>query len=182
MPLVDFYSESNTDFNLTTRGGANTRQAQSFTGDGSNLQKATFWLKKVLSPTGNITAKIYAHSGTFGTSSVATGTAIATSDTVDISTLSTSYALVDFTFSGAEQITLTNATNYVVSVEYTGGDASNYLHVGCDQTSVTHSGNFTQWNGGWIAYNTYDVCFYVYSSLPPSKLIPGGFYMRQGWQ
>jgi hypothetical protein len=119
-------------------GGSLTNDAvgESFTGDGNELANAVFYLKKTGSPTGNIVAKVYTHSGTFGSSSIPTGTALATSENVDIATAVTaSYAEVRFRFNQVttdNNITLTNSVNYVVTVEYSGGDGSNYLDVGYD--------------------------------------------------
>jgi hypothetical protein len=170
MAVCDSYSESNRSFDQILTGtefaGGRPNWGQSFTGNGAVLDKATFYLKKVGSPTGNATAIIYAHSGTFGTSSVGTGSALATSATLDVSTLTTSYALKDFTFSGGNKITLTNGTNYVVVVNYAGGDGfSNYVHVGVDNSSSSHGGNQVERTGAgvWTANSSNDACFYVYT-------------------
>ena len=114
--IVDSYSETNKS--QVNGFGSPTFQGygQSFTGDGGTLNSSKFYLEKRELPTGNIVSKVYAHSGTFGTSSVPTGSALATSDNVDVSTLGL-LALVTFTFSGANKITLTNGTKYVVTVE-----------------------------------------------------------------
>ena len=52
---------------------------QSFTGNGGTLDSCVFELGKSGSPTGNAVAKIYNHTGTYGTSSKPTGAALATS-------------------------------------------------------------------------------------------------------
>lgn len=164
--VIDAYSEGNKTSDLLTYAAGNSRQAQSFTGDGNTLALAKFYLKKLGSPTGNITAYIYDDTGTFGSTGTPTGAALATSDTVDISTLTTSYQLVDFTFSGANQITITNAANYFLVIEYNAGDGSNALHVGADSSGV-HPGNLAQYNGSWAAVGTWDVPFYIYSVEAP---------------
>lgn len=178
MAIIDSYSESNYSGNVYLSTADYYAQGQSFTGDGSTLGSAVFYICKEGSPTGSIYAKIYAHSGTFGTNSVGTGSALATSDAIDVSTLpASSNANKTFTFSGAEQITLTNGTKYVVVAYYTGGDASNYVSVGCDRFGPTHAGNICRWDGAvWYGHNVYDACFYVYSvgsspSLSPSRSV-----------
>jgi hypothetical protein len=98
--VVDSYSESNYD-GIINVGGTQSACGQSFTGDGSNLGSVKFYLKKNAGgpASGNLEARIYAHSGTFGTSSVATGAVLATSDIVNISTLPASGgspSLIDF--------------------------------------------------------------------------------------
>ena len=138
---IDGYDISNYSKLEILRSGADTGWGQSFTGNGATIGSVMFQLKKVASPTGNAVAKIYAHSGTFGSSSVPTGTALATSDNFDVATLTTSLALSTLTFSGGNQITLTNGTNYVVTLEYSGGDSNNYIQLTRDTSSPTHAGN-----------------------------------------
>lgn len=133
---------------------------QSFTGDGNILSGLAVYLKKSGTPTGNATAKLYAHSGTFGTSSVPTGAALATSEVFDVSTLTTSYERVPFQFN--DGVTLTNATNYVIAVEYTGGDGTNFVQIAKD-SSGTHPGNYSEDTGSWAASSVADLIFSVYS-------------------
>jgi hypothetical protein len=164
--IIDSYSESNqdaTNFSISSPG--NHGGGQSFTGNGSAIGSAVFYLRKTNSPTGNATAKIYAHSGTFGTSSVPTGAALATSDVFDVSTLTTSFQLITFDFSGGNQITLTNGTNYVVSIEYSVSGVPNSVVVGYDSSSATHAGNRSFMNSSDVwASTTNDLCFYVYDN------------------
>lgn len=162
--LDDNYSETNQDSSTTLNSGGVVAVGQSFTGNGGQVSRAKFYLKKTGSPTGNATAKIYTHSGTFGTSSIPTGTALATSDNFDVSTLTTSFALTGLKFTGSNTITLTNTTKYVVSIEYSGGDASNNIQVGYDGSSPTHGGNYSSETGTtWTAQSGRDTCFYVYT-------------------
>ena len=138
--------------------------SQSFVGDGNVIHKGVFNLRKYGAPTGNITAKIYAHSGTYGTSSIPTGAALATSTTVDITTLATTNALYNFYFTVANGITLTNGTNYTISLEYSGGDASNYLVVDHDESSPSHGGNLATLTGAtWTEDSGKDAIFYVHT-------------------
>ena len=114
--------------------------------------------------TGNATVKIYAMSGTYGSTGIPTGTALATSDNIDVSTISSSTEeFVTYNFSGANKINLANATKYALAVEYTGGDASNYLNVKA-HTHI-HSGNLSvriRTTSTWSAQSSYDLIFYVY--------------------
>lgn len=162
--IIDSYSESNRDDFLGLESTGFTGAAQSFTGAGSVLDLVKFFVLRSGSPTGNAVAKIYTHSGTFGIDSIATGTALATSDNLDVSTISNSaYELKSLTFSGANRITLQSSTKYVVALEYAGGDASNVVLCGIDVSSSTHGGNLSYAIGG--GYNAYaaDVIFYVYT-------------------
>ncbi len=108
--VCDSYSESNQNTTKQMDNSTFNPQyiGQSFTGDGRLLNKCTFYLQKSGTPAGTIVAKIYTHSGTYGTSSVpgSSGVAIATSGTITATNLSTSLALQDFTFTGANAIVL----------------------------------------------------------------------------
>jgi hypothetical protein len=164
--LIDSYGETNGAAAWTLYNGSDTYCGQSFTNTGTiTIDGAKFYLRKIGSPTGNIYVKIYAHTGTYGVSSKPTGAALATSDPVDISTLTTSNQLISFTFSGSNRITLNPSTYYVIQVNYSGGNSSNYLMVASDGSSPTHSGNASTSTDGstWTSYNSYDTCFYIYS-------------------
>ncbi len=150
---IDSYSTHNTWYALGAGAAYPNAAAQSFTGNGGVLTSARFLLKKIGAPTGSAVAKIYAHSGTYGTNSVPTGAPLATSALLNVSTLNTGYVLTDFEFSGIEKITLVDGTNYVVAVEYTGGDPTNYVGPATDDTTASHSGNaslriLTTWGAG----------------------------------
>lgn len=174
---MDYYSESNRDANVTyyspidyypesnvgpflAVGNGTLAAGQSITGNGEKLRSARFYIKKTGSPTGNITAKLYAHTGTFGVSSQGTGSALATSDPIDITTLTTTAGLQAFNFDGTYR--LVNGVNYVIVVEYTNGDTNNNLQAGYDSSSPTHAGNLsTRRSSIWVDDHTVDLIFYV---------------------
>lgn len=150
--LLDSYSESNQDdyWNDTSvTAGQAIALASSKT-----ITSVKFYLKKITAPTGNIVAKVYSCSGTPGSTGVPTGSALATSDTVAISTLSTSFGLVEFTFSTPYTA---SAGGVCVSVEWSG--TGGQLAVGIDYSSPSHAGN-NYFNGA--AYSTADTIFYLY--------------------
>ena len=158
-----FIEDSNADTGTNyALDNTTTRRAQSFTVGANSLllSRVHVNLKKVGTPTGNLVAKLYAHSGTYGTSSVATGAALATSVNIDVSKLTTSYQEVEIGFD--TQYYMTNGTNYVISIEYT-GTATDYVHVEGDSTG-THSGNLSTWTGSWAAAAAEDLHFKVYAS------------------
>lgn len=172
--IIDSYSESNQDQNQNIMGigGAIASVGQSFTGDGKTLSSVQLYLKKSGSPTANTVVKIYAetHATAFGTDSKPTGTALATSDVFDPSTLTTNYQLITFTFSGAEQITLTNGSYYVLTIEPDALGPGNFITVGQDTSSPTATGNESYFSSpNWNAQSTVDVIFYVYgnNNQPP---------------
>lgn len=165
--LMDSYPNSN-DAGGTTPLSSNAAQwqadGQSINGTGEKLYSVKWRIKKDGSPTGNAVAKVYAHSGTYGTSSVPTGAALATSANLDVSTLTTSMQDIEFLFSGANQITLTSGTKYFISIEYSGGDASNCVRLATDNTSPTHAGNEASYqSSAWTAASGYDNIFYLYT-------------------
>ena len=161
--IIDSYSESNQTSTLILHNGNITKDGQTFLGDGRTLDNCKFLFKKRISPAGNAVVKIYAHSGTFGIDGVPTGSALATSENLDVSTLTTNFQLVTLNFIGANRIVLANGTPYCISVEYSGGDISNCLELGDDNTFLTHHGNSIYYqSGSWNAYVPVDTCFYVY--------------------
>ena len=162
--LIDSYSESNYSTLEGIYGGSVEGYAQSFTGVAKKITSCKFYLTKTSSPTGNIVAKLYAHTGTFGTSSKPTGSALAVSDNVDIATVSSvTIDLHEFTFSGANQYLMSASTKYCIAIEFTGGDSSNKLYAGTDTSSPTADGNSAYlFSSDWYESGSEDMCFYVY--------------------
>ena len=163
--IIDSYSESNADSGTGLSADVPYNQAgQSFTGDGGTLDSCKFELYTDGSPTGSVYARIYAHTGTYGTNGVPTGSILATSGALDASTLPgfAEKALFAFTFTGAEKITLTNEIKYFTTLYFNGGDSSNRCIVRMDQTSPTHGGNLARGHDSWTADADKDICFYVY--------------------
>ncbi len=158
----DSYAISNRNATQALGNGTIIGVAQSITGAGGVMSRARFILSKTLAPTGNAVAKIYAHSGTFGTSSIPTGTALATSKTLDVTTLTTTLALIELEFE--DEFTLVSATKYVLTLEYSGGDASNFVNIGTDTSSPTHGGNFATLTGStWSAVAGTDAIFFAFT-------------------
>lgn len=162
--VMDSYSETNQSSFLGQNASIFT--GQSFTGNGESIVEAKFYMYKASGATGNCTAKIYAHSGTFGSTGVPTGTALATSDNVDISTLSTSptFALQSFIFS-TPYLTV-NGTKYFVVLDSSGLTANTITNA-LDGTSPSHAGNNARFSGSWTARSE-DMCFYVYGEVAAS--------------
>ncbi len=166
--LIDSYSETNQN------GGAplnsNTAYGQAFNNPSSaTLDSAKFYMKiRTGSPSGDMLVKIYASTGTLGTTAKPTGAVLATSDAVNANTLTSSYALITFNFSGANRITLNASTDYIVTVWYPTGVADvTDLLAGDDTTSPTHGGNYSETGdagSNWSAFSTVDLCFYIYKA------------------
>ena len=162
--LVDSYSETNSDTDGNIGVGVSYQmRGQSFPGKVGTLSTCKFYIKRVSTATGNAVARLYSHSGTYGTSSIG-DTLLASSDNYDVSTIDTSYGLITFTFSGAAKYSLTGA-NYWIGVYYNGGDGSKYISTGADRSSASHGGNAARNDGAWDAQSTTDYCFYVYADF-----------------
>lgn len=160
------YASTNQDSNLALYTGALVGAAQSFTSPAAagaattsvRLASAKFYLKKVGAPTGNITVKL--NTQTAGV--IPTTPLLAVSNTYNIANLTTSYQMIEFTFPWYAQYLMAPSTVYVISVEYAGGDASNYLHVGYDNSASSGSGNGSDKTGTTWTARTYDLCYGVY--------------------
>lgn len=141
--LLDSYAESNYDGSTIIVATTQHSAGQSFTtlNDGYvyKLTSAKFYLKLNAGSTYNLTAKLHTHSGTYGTSSLPTGSALATSDAVTTG-LTGSFALVTFTFSGANQINLQPNTHYTIHFTVNSGDGQ--VLIGTDGSAPSHGGNF----------------------------------------
>ncbi len=150
---VDEYDSSNQSSQFALND-TYSRCAQTFVGTAGQLTRARFFLQKVASPTGNAYAKLYATSG-----GAPTGAALATSEAFDVTILTGSY--VNYGFEFKDEYTLAAATTYAISIEYTNGDAVNYVWVGVDNTSPTHSGSAYSYDSSWTVQPVWDICFRV---------------------
>ena len=167
--LADYYHSINHDSQVELGGSFYNSLGQTIRTDSLNrgtLTKATFYLRKVLSPTGTAIAELYEVDENEYTS-LPTGSAVATSGTFDVSTLTTSFAEIDFTFTDNYEF-IPNKF-YAIVVTYTGGDGTNYVEVGTD-ISGSHNGQFVRETGGWSSDATRDCVFYYYeTSIAPDR-------------
>ena len=159
--LIDSYSEANGSAWVSIVDADMSGVCQSFKPTKNyTLTSCKFYLTPDGSPTGNAVAKLYAHTGTFGTTSEPTGSALATSDNLDVSTI-VSAGLKELTFSTG--YILAENIPYVIAIEYLNGDASNFVMVGVDSTSPTHEGNYgLASSGSYTGDEVFDTLFYVY--------------------
>lgn len=176
--VVDSYNESNrSGGNLYDGNSGNSNKvSQSFTGNGMTLDSAVVALRRSNTPGGICRAYIYAHSGSFGTSSIPSGLPLATSNDLNVSELSTTYELKTFTFSGGNRITLSDGTKYCLVIEFSlTGSSPNMVGIGTDETSSTHPGNYAAYlSGTWYPASP-DLIFYIYGEEeeedPPDPVI-----------
>jgi hypothetical protein len=164
--LIDSYASSNGPTYLYS--GSYTKAGQSFTVDTYNyvLDSVAFILHRSGSPSGNCYAVIYGHSGTYGTSSVPTGSVLATSDAVSASSLYSISTTTTFTFSGANKITLSADTHYIACIVYEGGNSSNFIVIKM-KASGSHDGNECVYSSSstWLYTSGTDTAFYVYGDV-----------------
>lgn len=140
-----------------------------------NITSCEFYLRKSGAATGLAHAVLYAHTGTYGTNGKPTGSALATSDDFDVSTLTTSDQLITFTFNSSQQYTMAADTYYCIVYENpTSGtiNASRYVLFGEGPSPSYHSGNsFDYESSNWYS-DARDACFYVYGESPPDIISP----------
>ena len=154
--------------------------AQSFQGNGDSIVSCKFRLHRYGSPTGNVYARIYAITGSYGTTSKPNGnfiTYLAISDPVAISSITNTadtFLWYEFTFSTPYQTT--NGTYYCVGIDYILGDDSNNILVARSTGTAGFAGNASSGNGvtpTWNAEAT-DLNFYVYGQAAAAN--PGNFF------
>lgn len=143
--ISDGYDFSNASGNaMDLIAGVRLGIGQSFTGNGGYLKSVKFSISKGgNNPVGNIVVKIYASTGSHGTNAYPTGSALAISDPIDASTLSSS-VFEQKTFVFSSDFVLVNSTIYIVTLEWV-GDGSKSIHVSTDESSSTHPGNASQY-------------------------------------
>ena len=136
--LCDTYADTNYSASNQALYVDVVGKGQSFLGNGSQLTRAGLYLGRSGSPDGTLVAHLYAHTGTYGTNGVPTGSPLATSTTIkNCSSIASGAHWEYFDFDGA--VTLTNGTPYFIVVASTNtGSLSNNIGVGQDNTSPTH--------------------------------------------
>ena len=178
--LLDSYVEANQDNHSSIQDffpyqvGYNTVAGQSFKTPNDGLTRkllsVKFYMTKIGSPVGNMTARLHTHSGTYGESSKpANSSILATSDVINANTLTGSYVLVEFSFTGAQRVALQPNTAYCIGVGYvpsgTLDNTTNYIKVGLDVSTPSHAGNdFGAYSDTWYEVGSNDLIFYVYGS------------------
>lgn len=152
---------TNYDSDLSLYSGSVIGCAQSFTSPAVKYRLASvkFYLKKLGTPTGTITAKLYTQAAGI----IPTTPTLAISNTKNIATdITTDYQLIEFTFPWYQQYWMNTSAVYVIGLEYSGGDVNNCLKVGYENTTPSHAGNGSTLTGAvWTAY-AWDLIFYAY--------------------
>lgn len=162
--IVDSYSESNRNNYIPIGNGTITSISQLFTGNGTRLYSAKFYLKKTGSPTGTIKARFW---NSFMSGEPETPY-IAESSGYNVASLTSDYQLIEFIFSLDYE--LEDGEQYCIGLNYNNGDSSNYVRVGSDNSGELMTTAFYNISlHYWVSYNTtYYIhlnkfCFYVYT-------------------
>ncbi len=170
-PLVDSWSESYQD--ATSQLGASiTEMGQSFANtNAGKLTSVKFYLQKGATPDTITVARLYAQTGTYGSSNdMGTGSVLATSDPINSTDLPVSLELVTFTFTGSQQYSMLANMKYVITVY--ANDGVGEVIIGRNGTAPGHGGSVSYINTGvWINLNTSDLPFYVYNNSPYVPLL-----------
>jgi len=159
-PIFDFeYTSSGYD---VLSASTNKGVAQSFKGNGEDLKSIIVTMRRTNSVSGTMVLKLYDHSGTFGTSSVPTGSALATSSlSVSASSLSTgAWQSEEFVFS--TPYTLEMGKPYVFTIECS--DISGAGTIGIQQSASTSlSGNCAQSTNlsTWTNTSVSDLTYFI---------------------
>ena len=157
---IDIYES---DFGTNTEIMAdwdNVALAQSFTGNGERLGVARFFASGYsddpggIAVSGTLQAKLYAHTGSFGSGGTPTGAAVATStNTINASDVAVSaeFEWIEFVFD--DTYTLVDGTNYFIAIEHSGHDSGfdNWIEVRIDTAIKIHAGNLAKDTGSWAA-------------------------------
>lgn len=158
-------------FNATDR----VKVAQSFKAlSSNNLVSCKLYMSKSGSPTGTITVDLYT-----ATDKLPSGSSLATSNSIDVSTLSIDWTMVEFTFSSP--YTMTEGDTYALVVSRTYVDGGNNMSLGINYGGSAYT------DGAYCAYGTswgftYDAttswCFetYVEAGAPPPT--PSTIYIK----
>ena len=153
---------------------------QSFTGTGVELDSCQIWLRRAYYPSGTCRLKLYAHSGTYGTSSLPTGSPLATSDSIVIDNLPTTLYTQNFIFSSP--YTPVNGTHYVLVFEISPYSYNSYHQIYVEyQQGGTADGSMCMYVSditwgqplGWQVDATDDWCFCGYNTaVTPQPISP----------
>jgi hypothetical protein len=170
--VLDEYPDSNFDQHFS-HATIDARAQAVRLGAAARITRAEFSMFQQNGPTGSLYARLYAASGTFGSSAVPTGAALAESAAVDVTTLPGAYDMIPFDFATPPRIEAD--TTYCIAVEFDGtpAGATGYPLVGGDVFSATHAGNISSRNrstGLWSATPSQDLIFRLtgFKVPPPS--------------
>lgn len=132
------------------------------------LTRAMFFINKTGSQSGTVTAKLYAHTGTFGSGGTPTGAALATSNPINTDNIAAEAApyLIEFIFENEDAYKIDSSLDYFIIMD--GGDlTSGSVRIAEDASVDTHAGNSAEYESGSWSSGANDVGFYIYGKDTP---------------
>lgn len=157
--VLDEYPDTNYDQNGSY--SSQDAYAQAFRlSAGAKISRVEFSMRTDAAPSGNVYARLYAAAGTLGSSAVPTGSPLAVSALVDVTTLPSAYEMIPFDFATPPDADAD--VTYCIAPEFDGTPDGLYPLVGLDVFAATHAGNMSQRNrstGLWEAVASQDLIF-----------------------
>lgn len=149
---------------------------------GYELRSAAMYARR----TGTVAAgsylryKVYGYQGTPGTNAYPAGPCLAESDPIDVSTMSTTGALVELNFTGDNIIKL-DVRDYILVAEFDYGNNSNCVQIGIVGTNGDGGNDcyYSQNTGTWYADNASEPPFYVYGEISAKTTFHNNFKYRK---
>jgi len=161
--VEDSYNPSANNSQVLVSGGYTSMSASFTAATSGRLYEATWRLYRDAQTTGTVRAAIYAIAGSHGTTAVPTGSALATSDLVDVTSFGTSSYGTDiaFRFSGTNQYIFAAGTVYALVIELVSTSGGN-VYVSQESGGI-HAGNLAYYTaaGGWATSAAHDFAFSV---------------------
>lgn len=146
---------------VTMYSGSVVKAAECLTlDDNYSIGSVEFLMQKTGSPSGNVTATLYATTGTVGADATPTGSALATSDPIAATSLPASMDTVSFTFSTPYSA---SAGDIAVALEYSGGDNANAVRAAIKNPPTGYDGNYAEYTSSWTATG-HSMVFSLYAS------------------
>lgn len=161
---ISSYSESYVGI-LITFGSTTTKLSQSFTPSVYTKAKyCTLYMSKNVAASGTFVVRLYKSSGVYGYSSIPTGNYLATTDNINVSTLSTGGGLVTCNFTN--EVYLFPDQYYCLVVE-TAGLGGQYGRWGIGGGGIEH-GNRASYTTSWsplssgTSLDPFSFCYHLY--------------------
>jgi len=153
---------TNANSDLSADGTDVQRMGERFYGfPTSVINQVDVYIRKVSSPTGTASLTVR---------KVSDDSLVGTVGTLDVSTLTTSFAWK--TFNSTPVVTANESIR--ISLEYSGGSTVNYVEFSQQTTDVYAGGNLSYYAGGWTNVSTSDATFRVYYDTSGPVLAASG--------
>lgn len=138
--------------------------AQSFVGDGAIIYGVKFLADFTIWGGADIIAYLYAHSGTFGSTGVPTGSALATATLYDISYINIENNIGYLAFYFSTPYETTADTKYFVSIKYTNDVVGGFLRIYVDSSDAPNLIGNIAYKGAttWTSLSTFELCYGLY--------------------